>query len=83
MSSVGRSTTPGKLGQQEFSLQPKQIQRRIQVMSEKTKEGGEYKDSLGQANPAQDLQKKTIEEVGKINEKVKKDAEKSAEPKGN
>jgi hypothetical protein len=48
-----------------------------------TKEGEEYKDSLGQANPAQDLQKKTITEVGEINKKAEKDAEKGPEPKKN
>lgn len=51
-----------------------------------TKEGDVFKDSLGQENPAQDLQKKTIEEVKAYNEKKEKeakDAEKGAEPKEN
>jgi hypothetical protein len=41
------------------------------------KEGEGYKDSLGQENPAQDLQKKTITEVGEINKKAAADAEKA------
>ena len=55
-------------------------------MSEKTdkstKEGEEYRDSLGQANPAQDLQKKTIKDaadIAKEREKAAKDAEKGKE----
>jgi hypothetical protein len=54
-------------------------------MSEQTTKEGEageeFKDSLGQANPAQDLQKKTIKEVGEINKKAAEDAEKGPEPK--
>ena len=49
-----------------------------------TKEGEDYKDSLGQANPAQDLQKEKIKEVGEFNKKAAEDAkhaEEGAEPK--
>lgn len=42
-----------------------------------TKEAEGYKDSLGQENPAQDLQKKTIVEVGELNKKAAADAEKA------
>lgn len=55
-------------------------------MSEKTdkdaKKGDEYRDSLGQANPAQDLQKETIKlaaDRAKEREKAEKDAEKGKE----
>jgi hypothetical protein len=67
----------------------KEKEQPIILMSEKTDKGtkeGEYRDSLGQANPAQDLQKETIKKAGEMakeREKAAKDAEKGKESERN
>lgn len=44
-----------------------------------TKEGEVFKDSLGQENPAEDLQRKTIKEKEELDKKAAADAEKRSE----
>jgi hypothetical protein len=49
---------------------------------ETKEEADEYRDSLGQKNPAQDLQKKTIEESAKMNKEREENAKKSEKSEG-
>ena len=57
-------------------------QEKEDMKHEKTvEEPDKYKDSLGQENPAHELQLKTIKEVGEINKKAAEDAEKGPEHK--